>query len=382
MRITDVRIFRLDLELPTPFRTSTSVHRRSDNVLVIIDTDEGIVGYGECMASASDLYSQIEVLRILRKIKLSLFGQDPRDIEGIHELLSAAEMKMGESFREAKASIDFACYDILGKSLGKPVYEVLGVSEPRIVFTSMTIGLDTPRKMMEMTRKYMERFKLNGLRRIKLKIEGEPKVDLKRVLLVADVFPGELTLDVNEGFKDPKVAVKLFNELHKELGDKILLIEEPCPRGDLKRTKYVTANSKIPIFADQSAASFEKAREIIEQEAANGINIKLDRAGGIYWGIKIAEIAEKSHMNLMVTGTFSCGIHHTAAAHFAAAIKNVINADIDTDITFNLYQHLLEEFAEFKNGSRIPPNKPGLGVRLKSWIKALLDEEIIIERYS
>lgn len=380
MKIADVRVFKFDLRLPETFVASSGIYKRSLNVLVIVDTDEEIKGYGECMPEASG-NKQVESLRFLRKVKLTLIGQDPCDIKEIHKLVSREEEKTNQTNRASRAALDFACYDILGKASGKPLYQILGFNKPRIVPTTMTIGLKTPEEMAETAKSYMKRFEANGLERIKIKLRGEPKVDKERVLLVAGAFPGKLTLDVNGGFRDPEVAVRFFNELYKELGDKILFVEEPCPRGELDEMKYVTVHSNIPIIADQSAATVADVRKIIKKNAADGVNIKLDRAGGIYQGLEIADLAEKAGIDVIVTGTFSCGIHHAAAANFAAGTENVVGADIDTDIVYDLSRHVLQEGATFKNGARIPSNRPGIGIVLKNWIEAVLQEKIFIERF-
>jgi len=380
MMITDVFIYKFDLNLPEPFVVSSGTHIKAKNILVILDTDEGFRGYGECLPwkpISGD--TQTEALKFLKKAKPTLIGKDPQDIEGIHRFLSRLEAETGQNVRAAKSAVDFACYDIIGKTTKKPVYQILGFQEPRVVPSTITVGLHKPERMVEIARKYMRRFEENGLERIKLKLKGDPEIDSKRVRSVAEIFPGELTLDVNQGFRDPEMAVEFFNELYEEFGDRILLVEEPSPQGNLEKMRRIKENSRIPIFADESASNIDDVARIIDERAADGINIKLEKVGGIYWGKRIAELAAEGGIGVMVGCTLSCGISIAASAHFAAGTGNVTNADIDSDFYFNL--NMLEEGVGFKYGARLPSSKPGLGVKLKSWVEALLQRDIVVARY-
>ena len=125
---------------------------------------------------------------------------------------------------------------------------------------------------------------------MKLKLDGNPEMDLKRVLAVAEIFPRGMKLDPNQAYTDPKVAVETFNTLYEKVGLKVMLIEEPCPKGDLDKLKYVSENSRIPIYADESAGTIEDVKKIIKLNAASGVNLKLPKIGGMSWASQAAKL--------------------------------------------------------------------------------------------
>ena len=199
---------------------------------------------------------------------------------------------------------------------------------------------------------------------IKLKLSGDPKLDLARTLSVAEVHPGRLTLDANQAYPNPDLALELLEKIYDELGSRILLVEEPCRKGDLYGLKHVTDNSKIPIFADESAVTLEDVRMIVESRAANGINLKLQKIGGIHQGLKAAGLAHANKVNIMVGCMMESGVSISCGAHFAAALENASYTDLDTDLMLKKDIITEDSRSELVHGSRMPSNRPGLGIDL------------------
>jgi len=383
MKITSIGAYKIDLRLPEPFSISFKTFTHAENILVVIRTDEGFSGLGECAPFkpiTGDGREEAEIL--IKAVSKKLMGKDPRDIEDIHKTVEEAEKDTGIHSQTAKAAIDFACYDLWGKNEEKPVYELLGAKTPNVIPTTLTIGIKSIEDTVKSAEKYMELYKDSGLRRIKLKLSGNPEEDVKRVTAVADVFSGELTLDANQGYKDPKVAVKVLNEIFSTVGKRVILIEEPCPKGDLEKMKYVSDRSEIPVFADESAATFEEARKVIEASAAKGINIKLQKAGGIYWASKIAEIACENNVSLMVGTMLESSISVAAGANFVSSSPGIINADLDADLYFSVKLTTSETTPLFKYGARLPSGLPGLGIELVEWLARIIEEDINIAKIS
>ncbi len=378
MKIKKVRVFKMNLPLNEPFSISFKTYAQAQNVLVIIETDEGIEGYGEGSPDkpiTGD--SQKEALLFLKTAAKQLVGK-PVDIELIHQNLKTVESNLGFKSQTGKAAIDMACYDIIGKKTGQPVYKILGSPEPNLVPTSLTIGIKTLEETVESVRKYMEKFEKNGLRRIKIKLSGNPEEDISRVIRISDVFSGELTLDANQGYKDPVVAIRVFSELYESIGSRILFVEEPCPKGDLTMMKYVNDNSPIPVIADESVTSIEDAEKVIQHKSASGINIKLQKSGGIYNASKIAKLAGEKGFKLMVGCNEETYIAISASINFVAGNQYISSADLDSDILLNFNITNENPLDSFKDGSRVPSEKPGLGVSLADWLKAIIDGQILL----
>ncbi len=378
MKIKKIKVFKMNLPLKEPFSISFKTYIQAQNVLVIIETDEEIEGYGE--GSPDKLItgdSQEEALSFLKSVAKQLVGE-PVDIGLIHEKMKTIESNLGFKSQSGKAAIDMACFDIIGKKLGKPVYKILGSAKPNLVPTSLTIGIKTPEETVKSARKYMETFEKNGLRRIKLKLSGNPEEDIRRVIKLSEVFPGELTLDANQGYKKPEVAVKVFNKLYESIGSRLLFVEEPCPKGDLKMMKYVNDNSPIPVIADESVTSLEDAERVIQQNSASGMNIKLQKSGGIYYASKIAKLAGEKGFKLMVGCNEETYLAISASINFVAGTSYISSADLDSDILLNLNITNENPIDSFKDGCRVPVEKPGLGVSIADWLKAIVNEQILL----
>lgn len=379
MKIKKVKVFKMNLPLNEPFSISFKTYTHAQNVFVVIETDKGIEGYGE--GSPDKLItgdSQEDALAFLRIAAKQLVGKFV-DMEVIHENLKTIESNFGFKSQTGKAAIDMACYDIIGKNAGKPVYKILGSTKPNLVPTSLTIGIKTLDETVESARRYMEKFEKNGFKRIKLKLSGNSEDDIRRVMKLSEIFPGEITLDANQGYKDPEIAVKVFNELYESIGSRLLFVEEPCPKGNLTMMKYVNDNSLIPVIADESVTSIEDAERVIQQKAASGINIKLQKSGGIYYASKIAKLAGEKGFKLMVGCNEETYLAMSASINFVAGTPYISSADLDSDILLlNLNITSENPLDSFRDGCRVPMEKPGLGVGIADWLKAIIKGQILL----
>ena len=157
----------------------------------------------------------------------------------------------------------------------------------------------------------MTKYQRCGIKRIKLKLSGQPKIDKKRVVTATKLFSGDLTLD------------HIINNIYDIVGDRILLIEQPSPRMNLEKLRYITERSKIPIFADESTANLQDLYKIIESNSVNGVNIKLQRAGGIYWGNKMFVLAKKNKLDVMVGSIQESGVGVSQDVNFLTYLSTV-----------------------------------------------------------
>jgi L-alanine-DL-glutamate epimerase-like enolase superfamily enzyme len=380
MRINNIDVYELELKLRKPYKISFKTAYYAVNLLVEVKTDEGLVGYGEAAPTkriTGD--TREEALAFLRGAIPFLKNRDPCDLADIHRCLEDVSSKTGLLSQTAKAAVDYACYDIWGKAEGRPIYQLLGLDRPQIVPASIGLGIEAPEDLVRGTEEYMERFNDNGPWLMKLKFSGEPEMDLKRVMAVAEVFPREMKIDPNQAYTDPRVAVETFNEIYDSLGSKIALIEEPCPKGELEKMRYVTENTEIPIYADESGATLQDIKDVIRERAADGVNIKLPKIGGIYWAVQAAKLLEEADMKIQVGPGIESRVGLAAAANFAAGTPSVSHTDLDADIYFDM-NIVTDESLPFIWGARIPSGGAGLGVKIKREFKSILNNQVLIRK--
>lgn len=373
--ISDVKIYRVNFKINKSRRIYYRTFNKIQNLFVVIETNENLIGIGESTPIKSITGdSKNTALRLLSQAKTTLKGCDPCDINSIHEMMGNTSRKSGVISNTAINAIDSACYDLLGKSKRKPVYQVIGECRWKNVLNTVTIYIGSLENTVNETRNMMSKYRKYGIKRIKLKLSGQPKIDRKRVMAVTKLFPGDLTLDANEAYRDERIAVKVFNNIYDLVGDRILLIEQPSPRMNLEKLRYITERSRIPIFADESTANLQDLYNIIESNSVSGVNIKLQRAGGIYWGNKMVVLAKKNKLDVMVGSIQESGVGVSQDVNFLTSISDyVIGSDIDTDLDLEKDIVTSSSRIPFKNGGRLPLKDHGLGVKIKNSVKSLMD---------
>ena len=367
LRITKVQAYKLDHRLREPFTIAYKTMGYARNLLVIIKATEGLAGVGEASPlKPATRDTREEALRFTKRASVFLKDSDPCDVSRIQSVLDRISRKVGFTSQTAKTAIDSACFDILGKTSKKPIYQILGNMKPRRVPNTITIYLRSPEETARKARSLMRKYRRNDLQRLKLKLSGNPRLDKARVLTVSEIFPGELTLDANQAYRDEGLAIKVFNDIYNELGSRIVLVEQPSPKEDLQKLKRISDRCKIPVFADESAVTLEDLKEIIKSRSAGGVNIKLQKAGGIFWGAKMAELARDSGLEIMVGCMLESSIGIAQDAHFLTGIPtDIIASDLDTDLEIKTDVTTDQSRVPFRDGARIPLDKPGLGVELR-----------------
>jgi L-alanine-DL-glutamate epimerase-like enolase superfamily enzyme len=263
------------------------------------------------------------------------------------------------SSKTLQSAIDAAYHDLAGKIRQVPVYRLYSLS-PQYVPNSVTVFLqNSMEETQEEARAIYRQFPHLSI--LKIKLKGEE--DIERVLAIKAVSPERMkfTLDANQGFKDPKEAVKTLREISRILGD-VLLVEEPCPKGELEKMRFVRENlSGMMVFADESAPTLDTVKKISQEKAAHGINIKLQKAGGIWPAKEIATFCQKEGLKIMVGAMIEGPIAIATGVHFAVSTENIIFSDLDTDL--DIAPFCLGQPA-FERGERILGNGVGLGISL------------------
>ena len=338
--------------LVRPFRISLGVITHAVSCLVEIETDEGITGYGEGSPGPLITGENLEgTVATIQALKEKLIGMDPRDIEAVYTVMNRTVAYAGT----AKAAIDIACHDILGKSCNLPLYRLLGGLSSEVE-TDMTVGLDEPQVMAERAKAHVEA----GFNVIKTKVGTDIESDLARVRAIREAVGDDvkIRLDANQGWH-AKEAVKLLDRLNEY---DIELVEQPVPRYDFEGLKYVTKYSSVPVMADESCWDSKDALKLVSERAVDFINIKLMKCGGLYEAKKIVNIAEAAGVEVML-GCMAeeSGIAINAAAALGAALKNITRFDLDA--SFSLSELPYEGGFTVKDTRHLVlSEKPGLGL--------------------
>ena len=351
MKITGINVRQVEVPLKEPFRISLGVITHSRSAIVSVETDEGLVGYGEGAPAISitgeSLSGTTDVIKAFEK---DLIGTDPTDLEKVYWIMDRAAAHSGC----AKAAVDMACYDLLGKKSGLPVYKLLG-GHQNFMETDITVGIDTPEIMAAKAKKHVEA----GFDTIKTKVGTSFAEDLARVKAIREAVGDDvkIRIDANQAWS-AKEAVRLIERLNEY---NLELVEQPVAYHDIAGLEYVTKHSIVPIMSDESCFNAKDALRLVERRAIDYLNIKLMKCGGIREALKINAICESAGIEVMLgcmAEESNLGI--TAAASLGAATKNITRADLDA--TFSLTD------LPFKGGMYVEdtkklvlPEVPGFG---------------------
>jgi L-alanine-DL-glutamate epimerase-like enolase superfamily enzyme len=254
----------------------------------------------------------------------------------------------------AKAAIDIACYDLLGKKAGLPVYTLLGGGD-RQLETDITVSIDEPGVMAAKAKKYADA----GFDVIKTKVGLGFAEDLERVRAIRNAIGPEpkIRLDANQAWS-PKAAVRNIDYLSEY---DIELVEQPVASHDLEGLAYVTRHSRLPIMSDESAFNAKDVLALIKKRAVDMVNIKLMKCGGIYEALRINSLCESAGIECMLGCMVEeSNIGISAAASVGAARRNITRADLDA--VFYLRELPIPGGADFSRAKRITlSDAPGFG---------------------
>jgi L-alanine-DL-glutamate epimerase-like enolase superfamily enzyme len=353
VKISGMRLGRLSIPLKKTFRTAL---RETDSVstnILEISTDCGAVGYGEAPPTAAITGDTDGSIRdaVSSRIFPAMAGRDAADLSGA---LSAIEQScVGNG--SAKAAADIALHDLWGKLNGRPLYALFG-GTPRGIATDYTISLNGPD---EMARDALEALNL-GYSALKIKVGLNFRLDIERLKAIREVTGPEtlLRVDANQGWQ-PKEAIRAIR-IMEDAGLDIELVEQPVAAHDIEGMKRVTDSVGTVILADESVRSARDALRLISLRAADMINIKLMKSGGIAGALRICAMAEAAGMECMIGAMMESKISVTAAAHLAAARLVITKYDLDPPIL--CASDPVRGGASYSGPAITLPDAPGLGI--------------------
>jgi len=351
MGIRSIDVHPVVLRYREPFRIALGTEVESQNVVVRIHTDSEVVGIGEASPFEVVTHETPQtVMQTLDKIAPTLIGMDPLMIEQIVETMDQAVTENPS----AKAAIDMALHDILGKIAGKPLFKLIGGFR-KDVLTDITLGIKEPKEMAEEGVKAVKK----GFKALKVKVGVDPKEDFERIKGIREAVGSDIAIriDANQGWTTHQ-AIEILKKLEPF---NVEIAEQPVKADDIRGLAEVRRNSSVPVMADESVHTPNDALRVVNEEAVDLINIKLMKSGGILKAKKIAAIAESANVSCMIGCMSESAIGIAAGVHLAAAIKNIQYADLDSDIILQ-DKLVLKGGAKLRASRRVPLQKPGLGI--------------------
>jgi L-alanine-DL-glutamate epimerase-like enolase superfamily enzyme len=275
-------------------------------------------------------------------------------VQGIAEFLTAADplefdKTLGEVLRRidgqwaAKAAVDIALLDWVGQRRGLPLYAMLGLDPADAPVTTFSIGIDTP----EVTRQKVREAEPYPVLKIKVGLD----TDEATVAAVRSVTDKPLRVDANEGWKDRETAIQKIEWLATQ---NVEFIEQPLPAAMLDDIAWLKERSPMPIIADEACLRPEDIPGLAG--AYDGVNVKLDKAGGILQGYRMIQIARALGLKTMLGCMISSSVSITAAAHLSPLVDY---ADLDGHL---LIANDPYEGVRVVAGRLVLPDRPGLGV--------------------
>ncbi len=334
-----------ELKLRHVFTVATYSRSTTPDIQVQLNYD-GFTGYGEASMPpylSTELGTTESVMDFLKRASetISQFS-DPFQMEDI--LTSVDQLDKGNA--AGKAAIDIALHDLVGKIIGQPWYRIWGLNPKNAPSTTFTIGIDTPDVVRAKTKECADKFNI-------LKVKLGRDNDKEMIETIRSVTNLPIAVDANQGWKDRRQALDMIQWLHEQ---GVVMVEQPMPKTQIDDIAWVSQQSPLPIFADESIQRLKDIRGIMG--AFTGINIKLMKCTGMREAWRMVSTARALGMKVMVgcmTET-SCGI--SAAAQFSPAVDF---ADLDGNL---LIANDRFRGVQVKEGKLKLPTTPGIGVEL------------------
>jgi len=326
LNIESLDIYPIKLPMVRPFRIALGVISEYEGALVRMRLSNGMYGWGE---AAPEPTITGETMRtawaILERLKPHVLGKDALKMEDVLHDLNRAVL----GHPSAKAAIDLALHDALARTANLPLNALLGRRMTELE-TTQTVGLEN----VDETVRQASALRKDGVTKMKIKIGGRAKDDVERIRAIRDQLGNEfnLTVDANQGYS-VREAIRTLRELERY---DIEYCEQPVHYRDMDGLAEVRRKSSIPIMADESVHSPRDALEVARLRAADMINIKLMKSGGIHAAKKIAAIAEAADMPCMVGCMVETRIGISAGCHSATSNRIVKFADLDSHTMLKL----------------------------------------------
>ena len=327
-----------ELQLRHTFTVASYSRTTTPDVQVKIEYD-GFTGYGEASMPPYLGQSVESVTAFLNKVDLGQF-RDPFQIDDILTYVDG----INEGDAAAKAAVDIALHDLVGKMIGHPWYRIWGLDPSKAPDTTFTIGIDTADVVREKTKECAGQFNI-------LKVKVGLDNDKEMIETIREITDLPIAVDANQGWKDKDKALEMIHWL-AEHG--VVMVEQPMPKEMLDENAWITENSPLPTFADEAIQRLKDIPSI--KGAYTGINIKLMKCTGMREAWKMANYAHAEGMRVMV----GCMTETSCAVSAAAQLSPIVDfADLDGNL---LISNDRFEGMTVVKGKITLPDRPGIGI--------------------
>jgi L-alanine-DL-glutamate epimerase-like enolase superfamily enzyme len=350
MKIKKIEYFRYDLKLTEPYTIAYETVDHSTNIILRIETDSGISGWG---CSAPDLPVTGETPEdvtgfIDNELRGMLLNQSPFEYSRINHEIRQKFRK----YSSARAMVDMALLDAISRRAKVPLYKLLGGLQHSIP-TSITIGILPLEETLEQARRFISQ----GFYILKLKGGINLEEDIAKITKIREKFGKGIILrfDANQGYSSAE-AIEFINRTQNS---GIEILEQPTNLEKEFQLGIVSKNINVPVMADESLKTLKDAFRLASNELVDMINIKIMKVGGITEAQHINSVAKAAGLEAMVGCLDECALGISAGLHFALSRPNVEFADLDGNL--DLLNDPFKDLFKLKDGVLYPSRDFGLG---------------------
>jgi L-Ala-D/L-Glu epimerase len=353
LKIKQILFQHIRMRMREPYAIAYESLSFADNIFLCLETDAGLQGFG-CAAPDMAVTKEtiLGTITVIQDTIIPLLQdcdplQTTRIIEDLHLNL--------KEHPSARAMVDMALYDLLGKIAGLSLHFLLGGYRSSIP-TSITIGILPIEKTLKKAKAYLDK----GVLALKLKGGQDVKADIAKVCTLRKELGAKIQLrfDANQGYS-AKETLQFLNGVKKA---DLELLEQPTTRDDLKLLGHITQKAPIPIMADESLMSLKDVFRLAKNDLVDMVNIKLMKTAGIYNALQISAVARAADIKAMVGCMDESALAIAAGLHLALSSPNITHADLDGHL--GLQNDPAAGAVILKKGRLYPTGRPGLGFDL------------------
>ena len=369
MKIKQLEIYAIDLPLIEPFIVSYDTYPSMPSIIVKLTTECGLIGWGEAVPDDHVTGETFEGTFAVISDRLAprLIGQNPMEFEKIHDLLNS----LVKDAPAAKAAIDIACHDVTAKKLGIPVYQLIGGRYHDQFRITHVLSIAEPEVMARVaTEKVKE-----GYNSFKMKVGRDVASDVARINAVRAAVGDAIAIrvDVNQGWKNSANTLQALTSLQHANLD---WLEQPVIANDIDAMVEIKSKTTVPVMIDEGLCGVRDMREIIAKRAADKVNIKLMKCGGIYPAVKLAAMAEMAGIECQIGSMLESSIGSAAGFHVAFSKKIITSVELTGPLKFS------QDIGDLKSSYKIPyiklSDKMGLGVEIDEQTLAELTNKKVV----
>lgn len=364
MKITKVITTPILIPFKKPAKWSGGTRRNAPALLIQLETDEGLVGIGECVGPTIPTIQTV----IEKEFTSFLIGKNPMQTELILHQLEEYILNWSQIGYYALAGIDMALLDLKSKILNTPLYNLLGGLYKQEARFAGYLFIDEPL----VNAREAEQLVNKGYEEIKIKVGRDIEYDTERLKEIRSAVGSnvKLRIDANQ-FWSVNTAIKAINKMEKY---DLQLVEQPTPYYDIEGLATVSKAVSVPITADESCTSFDSALKLIEKRAVAALTVYPSEAGGLLKAKQIVELADTYGIWCVIGSWAETGVATMANAHLIASSRNFPFA---SDTHYEWYSSdILDRPLEIENGKIKLSDKPGLGVEVSPDFNHINKDEI------